>query len=190
MLDAEVLLTNINNMLAALPDNRLRESITIANDIKASVRSRITETGIDADGNKMSDNTGETPYSDAVVPYWFFKKKDSNRNPEKQAKELLKKKGYFISYAEWRGQHDLPVDKVTLSFTARMWKSIESFITEHSNDRTVVEVKANNQEDQAKVNYNSERYGNILRLSEDERNALIEDNNFRIQEILREYNLT
>lgn len=183
------LISNINAMLDALPAKRQTESGVLTSDALATIRSRITETGIDADGKKMSDGKGSSPYSEAVVPYWFYSNKPSNRDAKTQAKELLKKKGYHISYTDWRQQHGLPTDKVTTVFTGSMWKSMEVKLITHDSNVTVYEIQSRDPENQKKLGYLSGQYGPLLRLSEQEFQDLQEDNNERVLDCHRQFGI-
>lgn len=176
-------------MLDALPEKRRIEAMVISNDVLATVKSRIIETGVDADGNPMGDNEGPTPYSDKVVPYWFYANKPSNRNAKDQAEKMRKKVGYFASYADWRRQHDLPVDKVTTVFTGEMWKVINPEEVEHNENMTVIEITARDDYNQSKLGFVSNQYGDLLRLNEEELTMLNEDNLARIEECHRQFGL-
>ncbi len=183
------LISSINSMLEVLPEKRKTESLVLANDALATIKSRIIETGIDAEGNKMGDGSGDSPYSEAVVPYWYFSNKPSNRNAKTQAKKLLEKRGYHVSYRDWREQHDLPTDKVTTVFTGAMWKSISAELLEHGKEQSIIEIRSRDDDNQKKLGYLSGQYGPLLRLSKEELEDLQEDNNERILECHRQFGI-
>jgi len=168
-------------MLQAIPDKRKQHAELSALDTLATVKSRIINDGINSEGQPLGK------YSEAVVPYWYFSNKPSNRNAQEQAKQLLKNRGYHVSYKDWREQHGLPTDKVTTVFTGEMWKSISSKLDQHDENITIVVISSNDEENQKKLGYLSSRYGDLLRLSEQEFAEIQEDDRQRILFCIDQY---
>lgn len=177
-----------NAMLRDLPEKRKQESLILASDAKATIDSRITETGIDADGKALGDNEGSSPYSESVVPaYLYGLNKNITRDAKKVAANLQKRVGYFASYKDFRDELGLPTDKVTTNLTGQMWRSIAPEVVEHNNDVTVVEITASDEENKKKLEYLSNQYGDLLRLSQSEFTDLQNDNNARVEQCVKQY---
>lgn len=99
-----------------------------------------------------------------------------------------KMKGYNKQYAAFRKAYGLPIDKRTLTFTGDMWSSVRPEVIEHNEKRTVVETKARDTENQAKVNYNSKIVEiSILAPDKQERQLITDANQERIDKIKAKY---
>ena len=178
----------ISLTIQRIKEDRERTILIVGLDSVGRVKLRIQETGIDATGKKMGDGEGPTPYSDRVVPYWYFNKAVTNSNDaKKKAKQLLDKKGYFVSYADWRDIHGLPTDKVTQTFTGETWKNIQPVITESTDVRTVVELIPNREEEKQKYEYLNAQYGLITRLNEEEKRLVTVANQGRLNKLLNSF---
>lgn len=172
----------INTAISTIKAQRERDCMIIARDALSAITSRMQNQGIDADGQKMGDGEGPTPYSDRVVPYWFFKNKPSNRG--NAVEDLYSKKGYFASYADWREVHGLPTDKVTTTFTGSMWHDMKPVIVESTPLRTVIEFQPSSEENKMKYFYLNKQYGIITRLSEQEKKDVRKDNESRLNKYM------
>lgn len=92
---------------------------------------------------------------------------------------------YSVKYKARRHALGLPVDKRTHTFSGEMLKSTRPIIVEHTLTRTVVEIRADDNENQNKINANSRIVKvNILALDEEEKNLLEELNLERVQEVM------
>lgn len=92
---------------------------------------------------------------------------------------------YSAAYKAKRKALGLPVDKRTHTFTGDMLKSTRPIVVEHTLERTVVEIRANDTENQKKLNYTSSIVDtNILSLSDEERDLLKELNLERVQKVM------
>lgn len=93
---------------------------------------------------------------------------------------------YSVKYKAKRAAFGLPVDKRTHTFTGEMFKSIRPIVVEHTDLKTVVEIRANDRENQNKINENSRIVGsNILSLNDEEKNLLEELNVERVNNYLK-----
>ena len=94
---------------------------------------------------------------------------------------------YSVNYKAKRRALGLPVDKRTHTFTGKMLMSVRPIVIEHNLNRTVVELRANDRENQNKINENSRIVGtNILSLNDEEKNLVEELNLERVNKVMQE----
>lgn len=155
----------LREVVKALDDTRETEAQTVAKDALALVRDRVQNDKLKADGSSFGT------YSGAVVPYWFYSNKPSNISGATQ--KALDKYGYFVSYADWRETNNLQNDQIDLTFTGEMWQSAYVTLGETSEGIATATIQFEQGENALKAGYHSERFGNILALSEDETEVLI-----------------
>lgn len=169
---------NLKNARNELEQSLEQDALLVALDAWALVKSRIINRGEKADGSRFGN------YSRAVVPYYYYLGKETNRNNRKAVEDLLQQVGYWASYTDWRRVNNLPVDKINLSFTNKMFRNTFPVVTDSAPRRIVITLKSSTRNEQDKVNYLSERFGNILDLSKDEEkfvaNAYLERRRKRI----------
>lgn len=161
--------------------NREEETKKIVLDSIALLKRRIVNKGQKADGSQFGD------YSEAVVPYWFYKGKDTNRSNSAAVGDLLEKHGYFASYKDWREINNLPTDKINLSFTNEMLNSLVPVVISSDRDKIIIEIQSRTKKGRDKVRWLSDRYGNILLLSKDEQEIINEAYQKRYLKIYRKY---
>lgn len=173
--------TKVANQLA---EDRLANAMLMAADAHALVAERIQETGVDANGDKM-----ET-YSENLMPYWLLNESNfSSPSKIRRFKKNADKGKNNGSYSALRKAYGLPTDKRTLSFDGNMWKSIIPVLERHDDKVTIVVLKARDEENQDKVNWNSASLGiNILAFSESERQLLNSFNRERITKLINKNN--
>lgn len=80
---------------------------------------------------------------------------------------------YSFAYLEEKSKNfpNARNGQVDFTVTGRMWQNIKAFIVEESEERIVIELRADNELDQAKLNSfarSKKNWGNILRLSQEE----------------------
>ena len=94
---------------------------------------------------------------------------------------------YSVNYKAKRRALGLPVDRRTHTFSGDMFKSTRPIVIEHNVNRTIVEIRGNDRENQNKINENSRIVGiNILSLNEEEKNILDELNLERVNKVMQE----
>lgn len=164
-----------------MPEQRKRLALIYAHDAHAITANRIQNTGINAEGQKMP------LYSENPLPLFFFD--GSKTNAPSKAEKFKKdvKKGLIeSSYKNFRKAYGLPVDKRTLTFDGDMFKSIGQEVVEHTDLKTVVEIKAKDQENQNKVNWNSNMVkSNILSFGKAEKELIRSLNEERVKNLLK-----
>lgn len=164
----------LGNTIKAIEDERNANATKIVLDSLALVKRRVINTGKDDQGQKFGD------YSKALVPFWFFKGKETNRNNQSAVRELYAKKGFFASYRDWREVNNLQVSFINFSFTNRMWNSLVPVVAVEAESRTVIGIQAKSQKEEDKLKFQNARFGDILALSKDERNLVKQANDARI----------
>lgn len=115
-------LVRVLKQLKSIIEDDLNAEVA-ANDCLALVKDRIINTGRDRNGTIFSDRKGETAYSDKKVPIHYFSNVDTRGNNKKKVDDLLKRVGFYASYADWREENNLQTDHVNFQFTGRMWET-------------------------------------------------------------------
>jgi hypothetical protein len=166
---------------ALLAKDRQKEALVMGSDGHALTANRIQNEGVGSDGQAFKK------YSQKRMPYWLLNPNNFNaagkiNNFKKAAKEGKNN----ASYSALRSAYGLPTDKRTLTFDGSMFKSIGVTVESHDALQTTVVIKANNEEQQDKVNFNSAQLKtNILEFGATEK-ALIKAMNLeRINKVLR-----
>lgn len=145
-----------------LDNTRAEEYEVIVRDVVALVKRRVINTGTDADGGQFS------PYSTAVVPYWFFRGKDGVTANDIQ--KLKEQKGYFASYRDLREVKGRPINYKNFSFTNKMWTSLDAFAESESDGVVVIGFTTTN--DRVDILNIHHEQSEILKLSKEERTLL------------------
>jgi len=111
----------------------------------------------------QSDGLAGANYTGKLVPRFFFKKKAFNAGGRAYAAE--KKKG---SYPGFKAALGLKSDVVTLTFTGRMFRSLQTMYTGFSGTIYTAAIVASDQESADKVRFNMDHYGDFLAPESDE----------------------
>jgi len=156
-----------------LEEKRNEECLRIAHDALALVKRRLINEKVDSKGEPLGS------YSRAVVPFWFYKGKETNRDNAKAVQELYDKHGYFASYYDWRVVNNLPVDSINLSFTNKMWSKMAALIVESKLFKVVIKFEPTTEPERLKLGYHLERWPGLLQLNEKELNFVIQANRER-----------
>lgn len=136
-------------------------------DATATIKNRIIQNGISADGVKFKG------YSEKEVPSFFFFSSSNKKLKKDEFGENILEQNDFLSYKKWREENGLQTDHVDLTFTGDMFRNlgiVKTGLT--SKDVYVVEVGGKTEDSQDKIDWNSDRYKDILRLSKDEEKLL------------------
>lgn len=142
---------------------RLSDIVQVAAlDLAADIANRVIETGEAADGARF------TPYSEKPLPAFFYLNRSANTAGEAKVKQAIKKKEP-VSYKQFRGFNNRPVDIKNFSFRNLMWKAFGTKSVQSSGGILVVTLGMNNPEAAKKLEYNNKREGkNIIEPSPDE----------------------
>lgn len=173
----------LQSAIKEIRDSRPRETALMLADELALIKARVINTGEKADGGKF------TPYSEAVVPYWYHGSnlKNADFNVKNKQKELLKKKGYFSSYKDWREITNRVTAFKNFSFTNKMFHSIEPIMLANDENSTTYVFGSRDKEQQDKINWNKAQSGDFLKQSKEELDLLSRLNQQRIDRILTKH---
>jgi len=109
-----------------------------------------------------------------------------NRNQNKGLNaDLQKYVGYVPSYAGYRKEKGRQVEHVDFNFTGRMWADIIPKVIENTAFQTRIDLTARTAADNAKLQGQYKKRGNILRVSDDEKALLRKLNSQRVIKILQ-----
>lgn len=168
---------NIKNFIDELNDNREAESILIAKESAALVRNRVQNDKQNADGSSFGT------YSEAVVPQWMLYGKSLSDGAEERVKEGP----YFQSYKDLREANNLPTDEINFTFSGSMFKNIGPIGVENSRYSTKVAIGGQTERAANILEWQADRHGNIIELSEEERQFIVEAHLERITETLGKF---
>lgn len=160
--------------------NRPNETFLITKEALALIRRRIQNEGKDAAGAQLGD------YSTNELPAFFFFGKSANAAGEAKVRKAAKE-GEGVSYKELRQFNNRPTDKVDLTFTGAMWREMDVTIIGNTATESTAEITPRTERSKKVAAYNSKRYGDILRLSKDERRMLRLANLARVQKSIRKF---
>lgn len=121
-------------------------------------------------------------YTGKLVPRFFFKAKAFNAGGRAYAAE--KKKG---SYPGFKAALGLKSDVVTLTFTGRMFRSLQTVYTGFSGSIYTAAIVASDQESADKVRFNMDRYGDFLEPESDEAAEVAEVGREALGRIIQQY---
>ncbi len=168
-------LNRLGATIIDIENSRDANAVKIALDSLALVKRRVINTGVNEKGSKFGN------YSKAVVPFFYYYGKETNRNNATVVKELYERKGFWASYRDWREVNNLPVEFINFSFTNRMWSSLAPAIETRERFRTVVGIAARTGKEQDKLNWQNRRFGDILAVNQQERDLISRANDARIR---------
>lgn len=156
----------IDSIIDALEQTRGKEAELTGKDLVALVRDRVQNDKVNAEGVPFGQ------YSEAVVPYWYYKDKESNVSDA--AQKLLDSVGYFASYADFREVNNLQAGDIDLTFTGKMWKAATVQVDDISEGTATAVLTFGDEESLLKAGYHSDRFGSILQPITEEINAAYE----------------
>lgn len=112
----------------------------------------------------QNDGLGAYHYSPSPVPVFFFADRALNAAGRAyiQRKEKLKGAARLGTWGEFRGAQGLPSDRVTLTYTGRMFRSLTTLYVGSTGTVYSARVVSADQEAADKVRWNMARYGDFL----------------------------
>lgn len=177
---------NLDQFVTALNSDMGEIMLSAGVQAKSDIQERIQERGLDDQDNPLKYGSG-TPYSEKDVPAFFYDTKDAlNAGGVGLIEESLEN-GDGISYADWREANGLQTDHVDLTFTGRMWQNIGIRNLKTGQNIAIVQIGGKNDESQNKLNWNSQRYGDLMKLSTDDRQNVNIIIDARIQNLANKY---
>ena len=173
----------LSKFIDILESNRERVYLEIVSDMQAIVQNRVINERVGPDGQAFGQ------YSRAVVPYWFYRGKETKRDNQNAVNDLLERVGYFASYADWREVNNLTGDDLNFSFTGDMWKSMKTVVAESKEGYIQVGWVFDDPEKDQLMVWHLNRFPDLLDLSPDELHMLDAMNEDRINEAAKEAGL-
>jgi hypothetical protein len=170
----------LNLIKNELVKTRPIETELIGREALALVRRRIQSTG------KDYANADLGSYSTVQLPAFFYFGKSANNAGENKIKAAAKK-GQKVSYKELREFNNRETSFVDLTFTGAMWREMDVRTSQNSVEKSVATIEPRTARSKKVADYNSIRYGNILRLSKDESRMLRIANFDRVVKVFRKY---
>jgi hypothetical protein len=168
----------LKNLVAILDNERENIAMQMMSDVMALMKSRVINERKDSDGQSFGT------YSEAVVPYWYYKGKESKGNSEARANQLLEDKGYWASYQDWREVNNLTGNEINFSFTGEMWKSLQPVISTKGSGSITIDMVAEGDDNDKKLGYQLARFPQLLDLDGREEALLEKLNQRRLDDAL------
>lgn len=168
-------------VLVDLRATRATSAMLISKDAIALMKRRIINKGKDENDKKIGD------YSQAVVPVWMYKNKE--KRVANAVEKLVKKKGYFASYRDWREVNNLPVEFKNFSFTGHMWSSVSPIIVEQDEASVTIGMAATTANGAKKLQFVIAKHPNILNLSKSETELISKTQTKRILAAMERHGL-
>jgi len=174
------LASDLRGFIGDLQRSRYQTVVGLATSLGTIIIDRVQQQGKKADGSSFGK------YSEAVVPYWFFKGKGTKSNAHKIG---LKRHGYFFSYKDFREINGRQTKFKDFTFTGEMFRDIETNIQVKNGDIIYCSIYPKREFNQKKLDWNSAKFGKILQASDLELANTQDDYVFHIVDLLIKNNL-
>jgi len=174
---------------------------SIASNALTTIRARVQETGVDADGNKfrsystspmLANCSGMTSSACSRVAG----SKDKRKNLKWVTLNRVSKTGKKIrlfeipgGYKEYRELHGRQTDHVDFVFSGRMWSNIKVIGSVSELNSGIARIGATTQEDNDVLAGNTKRRDNILAMSNTEIKDIAADFGIALRQIFRKNGL-
>ena len=164
-MDVKSFNNKIQLLIRELDNNRDKETLLLAKEARALIVRRIQNEGKDANNKNLGS------YSNNPLPSFFYDDILSTAQERKLRKEKSKK-GRDLSYKEVRKLAGRQTGYVDLTFSGDMWKGTVALLEESTPNTSTATIKGKTLDVAKKLGYNSDRYGNILRVTKNEQTQL------------------
>lgn len=171
---------SLNKAIEILENERESSCLKMVNDTMALLKRRIINDRVDDKGQAFGQ------YSEADVPFWFYKGKESKGDAAARADELYKRHGYWASYQDWREVNNLTGTDINFSFTGEMWKSMVPVVVKDQEGELTIGIIADDPGSDEKIGYQIARFPNLLDLDVKEEKILTTLNEKRLENALKE----
>lgn len=173
----------LTRAIEILEKERENEALQIVNDTMALLKRRIINDRVDDTGAAFGQ------YSEAVVPFWMYKGKESKGDAAGRADEMYKRTGYWASYQDWREANNLTGKDINFSFTGEMWKSMVPVVVKNSEGEITIGIIADDAQSDKKIGYQIARFPRLLDLDGKEEKILTDANRRRVDKVLKKVGL-
>lgn len=151
-------------------------NIRVARTGLSLLRNRIINDGQNSKGESLGS------YSTNPLPAYFYEGKGISAGADEKLKKSQKKGKEGVSYKDWREFNGLQTNHIDLKFSGDMWRDIDVISNESSAHGVVTIVGAKNSITRKSgksslktddlMEFNSDRYGDIMAISQEEENEL------------------
>ena len=163
-------------VIEELNSTREQESILIGKETIALVRLRVQN----SKKNEFGQPFGQ--YSIIQMPSWMFFGKSLKPSAESEVNDLDE-----LSYAEFRDINGLDSEDIDFTFSGDMWRNTGVKMVQSSGAQTVVIVGGQTTRAQDIIDWQEERYGNIIAINEEEERFVIEAHEERVFGIIEKF---
>jgi len=164
-------------VIEELNSTREQESILIGKETIALVRLRVQN----SKENEFGQPFGQ--YSEALVPQWMYYGKSLSDGAE----DKIRQGDWFQSYADFREANNLDSEDIDFTFSGDMWRNTGVKMVQSSGAQTVVIVGGQTTRAQDIIDWQEERYGNIIAINEEEERFVIEAHEERVFGIIEKF---
>ena len=171
-------------LIQILESERAETMLKNVADMLALVQARIINERENVKGGSFGT------YSDAVVPFWFYRGKDTRRNNQTAVDDLYYRVGYFASYQDWREVNNLTGDQINFSFTGEMWKSMKPIILQDKSGVVVIGWVLDDPEKDRLMGFHLGRFPDLLDLNARELKIMDTLNQQRLDSAFKRAGLT
>lgn len=187
-----------NDAVKDIENSIAKNMVYLGQDALAAIKERVIQEGVNAEGQKF------TPYStrptltncSAMTTAACSRIAGSKKKRKELSWVTLERSGRKIrlfvlpgGYKQFRELHGRQTDHVSFYFNGRMWSNIGIVSNQGDHQNGTVILAAKTEEDARKLEGNTKRKGDILDLSLEEQNRLIERFNLETLNIFKEHNL-
>lgn len=167
----------VSEIASGLPDMMQR----IGQNAVLLIKNRIQEKGEDADNKRLP------PYSTTEVPPFFYWNKATNEGGRNIVRQRQKQKR-GLSYRDFKAANNgaASVEVTNLTFTGEMFRGLKIVEQGDKGGEYLVRVGGSTTSSDDRIDWNSERYGDILRLSKEEEEVLAHVFDEELQRIIDE----
>jgi hypothetical protein len=161
-MNVDEFIVNVNNLINGISQRLPSTMQVIGSDAIAVIKTRIQQRGESADGSRFPG------YSTKEVPSFFFEGKGKRKLKKDSFGETILQQNDFLSYKQWREENGLQTDYVDMTFTGEMMRSLKIIEQGNTPDGYAVKIAGGTEEGDQKFDWNSKRYGDVLRVSKEE----------------------
>lgn len=168
--------------------------VILGGEALMAIRKRVQETGTNAEGSKYAPYSTEPMLANCSrMTGSACSAIASSKEKRKELKWVtLKRGGKNIKlfelpqgYKQYRELHGRQTAFVDFAFTNNMWNNIKIVSNNSEHDKGVVRIAATTDEDKKKLEGNTKRRGDILKLSKSEIDSINRRFNMQIEQIIK-----
>lgn len=168
--------------------------VILGGEALMAIRKRVQETGTNAEGSKYAPYSTEpmlancsrmTGSACSAIASSKEKRKELKWVTLKRGEKNIKLFELPQGYKQYRELHGRQTAFVDFAFTNNMWNNIKIVSNNSEHDKGVVRIAATTDEDKKKLEGNTKRRGDILKLSKSEIDSINRRFNMQIEQIIK-----